>query len=432
MTKVRFLALALLLLAISAALLWWYRATPSPSQVPAVAASATRPNIILIIADDIGWKDYGFNGHPVLQTPHLDRLAQQGVVFDRGYTVNAICRPSLASMISGRYPYQHGITVNGRAINAKRGNLEWGHTPFSKRMSELQTLPRVLSGLGYRSLQTGKWWEEGFANGGFDEGDKKPEGLLGHVTRANTIGRAGLDPIYEFIDRQEDRPFFIWYAPQMPHTPHKAPADFMALYAGKAPDENTAKYWAMVSWFDQTVGDLMNYLDKKHLQDNTLVIYLADNGVIKAGENTAERGKDSPYEAGIRSPIIFHWPARWPAAQRNELASSIDIFPTLLEILQQPTGDLPGASLLPTIQGTGTLQRNAVAGEGYTDHGERLDNPRAFRWLRSGDWKLIEYTNGTVELYDVSRDPDERNNLAGLPGEVQRQLQQQMDQMLPP
>jgi len=410
------------------------------------------PNIIFIIADDIGWNDYHFNGHPVLQTPHIDELARTGVVFNNAYATNSICRPSLASIITGLYPSQHGITANARAINARRGEYDFGLPPYAKRMNELDTLPRELSKLGYRSLQTGKWWEEGYANGGFDEGDKKPTGLLRHVTRMNVIGRETLQPIFDFIDKNsidqnKQQPFFIWYAPQMPHTPYNPPEKFLAPYIGKASNEKIAKYWGMVTWFDDTIGQITAHLEAQGLRDNTLIVYMADNGVSMEDviENAGSAdGKDSPYEMGIHTPIIFNWPSHWQAAQRDALVSSIDVFPTLMDLLHSSitqtlsTQNLSGHSLLLTIVEGKPPGRDEVVGEGYVGQGKEVfDNPRKFRWIRlqqlPAQWKLIAYDDHRIELFNLTLDPNEQHNLSDEPPmlSIKAELLKKLSETLP-
>lgn len=407
------------LAALAAAWFVWHAPSSSPSL----------PNIIFIVADDIGHGDYHFAGHPEISTPHIDRLAQAGVVFSNGYTVNSICRPSLASLITGLYPSQHEITVNARNINTRRKSFEFGLPLYAQRMNELDTLPRQLATLGYRSLQTGKWWEEGFATGGFDEGDKIAEGIFRHVTRRNVIGREGLEPIFSFIDENKRQPFFIWYAPQMPHVPHNPPGHFLAPYAGIS-DDRVAKYYGMVSWFDDTIGQIVTHLEQQQLRDNTIIVYLADNGYSISSDilgDGSERGKDSPYESGIRMPIIFNWPGHWQPARRSDLASNIDIVPTLLDLLQPAHNHtLPGLSLLPALRDHAPVPRQSVAGESFVDTGkEEFDNTLAFRWLRFNEadgshWKFIRFADGRHELYRLDHDPNEQHNLANDPAHAER------------
>jgi uncharacterized sulfatase len=401
-----------------------------PGRHEAAFASALnhRPNIILIIADDIGWNDYGFmntgsNHHPAIQTPNIDELAREGVVFNNAYAPNSICRPSLASIITGLYPNQHGITANARPLNLRRGEYDIGLPPYAKRMNNLDTLPRELSKLGYRSYQAGKWWEEGYANGGFDDGDKKPEGLFRHVTRTNTIGREGLDPLFNFIDQNKQQPFFIWYAPQMPHTPHNPPEKFLSLYTDKTNDMALAKYWGMVTWFDDTIGQIIEHMQAQGLYDNTIIVYLSDNGVSMQDEIQnagANDGKDSPYEMGNRTPVIFRWPAHWQPAQRDAPISNIDIFPTIMDALQQPVHTVSGHSVLSTIMANTAPLRDYVVGESYVDPGKEVfDSPRKFRWIRRNDgkheWKLIAYRDRHIEMFDLAQDAGEKNNLADAP-----------------
>jgi len=411
------------------------------------AANPSLPNIIFIIADDIGWNDYSFNHHPAITTPNIDRLAREGVVFNNAYASNSICRPSLASIITGLYPSQHGITANARVINQRRGEYEFGLPPYAKRMNSLNTLPRELSKLGYRSYQAGKWWEEGYANGGFDDGDKKPEGLLRHVTRTNTIGREGLEPVFNFIDqnstdKKKQQPFFIWYAPQMPHTPHNPPAEFLNPYLQKTDNLNIARYWGMVSWFDDTVGKIIAHIEAQGLRDNTIIIYMADNGVSLQddSQNTGSSdGKDSPYEMGNRTPIIFNWPKHWQPAQRDALISSIDVFPTLMDVLQNPVNNLSGLSVLPTITenkipARGQSSGNYAVGEGYPDPGKEVfDSPRKFRWIRSAQWKLIAYADQHIELFNLAVDANEQQNLSGDPSllSVKTELLKKLNETLP-
>jgi len=436
------LAFALILIALSVVVLYGWRMYSLHHHVQHLPAE--RPNIVLIIADDIAWNDYGFNHHPFLQTPNLDKLAASGVVFNNGYSPSSICRPSLASIITGLYPSQHRITGNMRNIGQFRSDHSWALPPFAKRMSELQTLPRALKTLGYRSLQTGKWWEEDYSTGGFDDGDKKPEGFWRHVVPINRIGRFGMQPIYDFIEQSQQQPFFIWYAPQMPHQPWKPPEKYLALYRDKTSNTDLAGYWGMVTWFDDTVGQLIQYLDQHNLRDNTLIIYLADNGVYAPSDillTSPPKGKDTAYEYGNRTPIIFNWPSHWKPAQRDALASSIDLFPTLLELLQQPMrhdiqsgAAYPGVSLLHAITDNAPLKRNAVVGEIFPEGKENLDNRRELRWMRFNadhhTWKLIDNIGGATELYNLDTDPDENYNLAAQqPERVQHALQQLREQL---
>src|SRR5437867_594264 len=245
-----------------------------------------RPNIVLIISDDQGAGDYGFQGHPHVQTPHLDKLAAASLTFPRGYVPSSLCCPSLASIITGLYPHQHKITANdppavpGVAKDGRGSSPELA-ARWNGLLDKVPTLPRMLAAQGYLSFQTGKWWHGDFTRGGFTHGMTKG---ARHGDAGLTIGRQGLQPIYDFVAdaRRQQKPFFVWYAPFMPHTPHTPPDRLFQKYAAKTPSPHIARYWAMCEWFDETCGELLGYLEREKLAQNTLVVYLADNGWVQS------------------------------------------------------------------------------------------------------------------------------------------------------
>ena len=233
-----------------------------------------KPNILFIISDDQAWSDYGFMGHPHIATPRLDELARQSLTFTRGYTPVPLCRPSLATIITGLYPHQHGVTGNDptlpdRGVNAmaQRRNPKYAryYETIIENFVRRPNLVRDLTGAGYVALQTGKWWEgnpvktAGFTHAmtaGDQAGDR-------HGGAGLTIGRQGLEPITRFIEQAGDRPWFVWYAPLLPHAPHTPPEDLLEKYLKVAPSEPVARYWASVEWFDHTCGELLDYLDQQ-------------------------------------------------------------------------------------------------------------------------------------------------------------------------
>ncbi|MEZ0275056.1 MAG: sulfatase, partial [Roseimicrobium sp.] len=246
----------------------------------------TPPNVVLIISDDHHWADYGFMGHAEVKIPHLDKLASQSLLFTRGYVPSSLCCPSLATIISGQYPHQNFITSNdppGSSTGKLKQNdpaFQEGREKFNKHMDQLNTLPRVLGKQGYLSFQTGKWWQGNFARGGFTHGMTKGSR---HGDDGLKIGRETMQPMYDFMKmaKDEKKPFFVWYAPFLPHTPHNPPDRLLAKYKDKTPSLHVAKYWAMVEWLDETCGDLMKHLDDNGLAENTIVIYVSDNGWIQ-------------------------------------------------------------------------------------------------------------------------------------------------------
>lgn len=399
--------------------------------VPAAAVAAP-PNVLLIVGDDQGWTDYGFMGHEHVQTPHLDRLAAEGLVFKRGYVPSSLCRPSLATIITGLYPHQHGITSNDpplpKGLTEAQARLAPEFLALRRQMiarfEKSPSLPKLLEKAGYVSFQAGKWWEgDACRCGGFTAGMTHGDPAKGgrHGDEGLTIGRRGLQPVFDFLEqaRRAGRPFFVWYAPMMPHTPHDPPERLLARYRAKAPSVHVARYWAMCEWFDETVGELLGRLDQTGLAKDTLVIYLHDNGWIQdpASPQFAPRSKRSPYDGGVRTPIILRWPGRTRPTVSPHLAHSVDLAPTILHAAGlKPTPAMPGINLLDP---HGVASRTTVYGATFTHNAVDIHNPAAnlqYRWVIDGDLKLIRpdgaNVSGDPELYDLARDPFEKRNLA--------------------
>ena len=189
------------------------------------AWSDDRPNIVFILGDDQSWKDYGFMGSEVVSTPHIDDLAKNSLTFKRGYVAAPLCRPSLASMVTGLFPHQHGITGNDVFQRNNRAKLD---LPFREAFHQKTSFIKELVKLGYLAHQSGKWWEGSWKDGGFTHGmthgDPKKGGRHGDV--GLKIGRNGLKPITDFVEhaQKEQKPFLLWYAPFLPHTPHNPPS----------------------------------------------------------------------------------------------------------------------------------------------------------------------------------------------------------------
>ncbi len=234
-----------------------------------------------------------------------------------------------------------------------------------------------------------------------------------------------MQPIYNFISRArtEKKPFFVWYAPMLPHSPHNAPQRLLDKYKDRAPSLEHAKYWANVEWFDETCGQLLDYLDQQALAENTVVVYVTDNGWVQGTKADSEslRSKRTPYDAGVRTPIMIRWPGKVNAARSLRLASSLDIMPTLLAAAGvKPPANLPGLQLLDT---KAINERNSVFGASFTHDAVELRNPSAnvlSRWMIEGDWKLIAPVAGRTGedvpdhplLYNITADPEERNDLS--------------------
>jgi uncharacterized sulfatase len=381
----------------------------------------------MIIADDQHWRDYSFMGHEHIHTPNIDRLAAESLVFTHGYVPSSLCCPSLASIVTGLYPHQHLVTSNDPPIPAGVSRRDFrqteafreGREVMNRHLEAVPTLPRLLAQAGYESLQTGKWWQGNYRRGGFTHGMTHGER---HGDEGLEIGRKTMQPIYDFIAeaRRNDRPFFVWYAPMMPHSPHNPPKRILAKYRDATPSFEVAKYWGMVDWFDETVGQLLHHLDEEKLSDNTIIVYLADNGWItdpKTGGFTAD-SKLSQYDNGLRTPIMIRWPGHVKPGRPESLAMSIDLAPTLLAVAGlKPTLQMPGINLLDA---KAVADRKAIFGECFNHNSQDLNKPAAslyWRWMIEGNWKLIvpDKTNkpaSRVELYDLATDPFEKHNLA--------------------
>lgn len=409
---------------------------------------AAPPNVVMIIGDDQGWTDYGFMGHPHVRTPSLDKLASQSLVFKHGYVPSSLCRASLATMITGLFPHQHGITSNDppyppgktQAQAMKDDRYLADRAAMVARFEKVPNLAKLLGAAGYVSLQSGKWWEGNACRcGGFTEGMTHGDPTKGgrHGDAGLTIGRQGLKEVFDFMDhaKADGKPFYLWYAPMMPHLPHTPPDRLFVKYKDKAPSPLVAKYWAMCEWFDETVGDLLAHLDEQGLAENTLVVYLHDNGWIQDPEANryAPKSKQSQYDGGVRTPILLRRPGTIKPGTSDALAHSIDLAPTILTACgRKPTADMPGVNLLDP---AAVPKRDAVFGEIFEHTAVDIAKPAAnlkWRWVVAGNWKLIvpnpaRVPGAAVELYDLAADPDETRNLAEKHPERVAALRQRLD-----
>ncbi|MEM6469402.1 MAG: sulfatase [Planctomycetota bacterium] len=415
------------------------------------------PNIVLLLSDDMAWKDYGFMGHPAIQTPNLDQLASEAAVFTRGYVPTALCRPSLATLLTGQYASTHGITGNDPSPKYADRGSELYKQRCAKLISFLdrfESLPKRLSGQGYLSHQSGKLWEGSYRNAGFTHGMTRgfPERGGRHGDDGLTIGRKGIKPIDDFLDlaTKEGKPFFLWYAPFLPHTPHTPPQRLFDKYKKGRP-KTIAKYYAMCEWFDETCGQLMASLKDRGLTENTLVVYLTDNGWIQDpdGPRYAARSKQTPYEGGIRTPIFYWMPGKIKAGLRDDLATSLDIYPTMLSAAGcEIEPDLPGRNLLAELKSGKPIDREMIFGEGFAHDIADVDDPEAsllYRWCISGRWKLLLTYDGEVnryksthprnergpQLFDLFTDPDEQTNLATQHPEVVSRMASAIERWYP-
>ena len=414
----------------------------------ALPTQAAPPNVLLIVGDDQAWTDYGFMGHEHIQTPHLDKLARESLVFKHGYVPSSLCRASLATMITGLYPHQHGITSNDpplpKGLKGAQVNKDPGYLKLRAEMVAIfersPTLPKLLEKEGYISLQVGKWWEGNACRcGGFTEGLTHGDPAKGgrHGDEGLKIGREGLQPVFDFLDKakKDNKPFFVWYAPMMPHSPHNPPERLLNHYKDKTKSIHVARYWAMCEWFDETIGDLLDKLDKNGQAKDTLVIYLHDNGWIQDPDspNYAPRSKRSQYDGGVRTPILVRWPGHSRPGENEALAHSVDLAPTILAAAGlKPTKDMPGINLLDPHW---VASRDAIFGEIFEHNAIDIHKPAAnlqYRWIVEKNWKLIvprepNVKDGKIELYDLAKDPFEKDNLAARNAEKVADLSRKLD-----
>ena len=417
--------------------------------------AAEKPNIVIILSDDQAWTDYGFMGHEEIRTPHLDKLAGRSLLFERGYVASPLCRPSLASMLTGRFPSDHGVAGNDVDAKNNRAVLD---EPVKASFHKLPSFVKLLTANGYLAHQSGKWWEGSFKDGGFTHGMTlaDPARDARHGDAGLTIGREGIKPITDFLDHTiaEKKPFLLWYAPFLPHTPHNPPQRLLKKHTRPGRAADVARYYAMCEWFDETCGTLLDALNLRGLTENTIIIYICDNGWAATTANAADpnqknfkgfslRSKSSPFENGIRTPIMLSWPGRIEPSRPGDLAHAIDVFPTIAAAagLKAPDG-LPGINLMDE---TARKGRDTVFGVAHSVHNMTPGNPDStlqYRWCVSGDWKLLVRHHGSdttqyrnihiwdklaIRLYNLKDDPHEQNELSATHPEIVEKLRKEID-----
>lgn len=424
---------------------------------PLDAARDKPPNIVLILSDDQAWGDYGFMGHDVIQTPHLDALAKRSLLFERGYVTSPLCRPSLASMVTGLYPHQHGVTGNDVDGSNNRAALS---AAVTEQFHKLPSMVKTLVANGYLAHQSGKWWEGSYADGGFTHGmtHGDPERGGRHGDAGLKIGRraegqkgkegtdipGSMQPIADFMDHavQQDKPFFVWFAPFLPHTPHNPPDRLLKKYTKGGRALDVAKYYAMCEWFDETCGELVKQVDDRGLREDTVFLYICDNGWAARSTNAGDpnqeqwggfalKSKGSPFENGIRTPIMVSWPGKVVPGVSKEFASAIDLFPTACAAagVEAPRG-LPGLNLM---DGEAVSGREIMFGVTHAIHNMTPGNPDGtlqYQWAVQGDYKVIvrykgENKTGYARVHNWDQEPVRFYNLAADPGETDNLAEKQ-------
>ncbi|MBK3519736.1 sulfatase [Carboxylicivirga marina] len=408
------------------------------------------PNILFILIDDLGWKDVGYMGSCFYETPHIDQLANDGVVFTNAYAPAANCAPSRACIMSGQYPSRHGIYTVGSSERGRAEDRKLIPIPNTTTLADsIITLAETLQKAGYQTAHIGKWHlgddpcQQGFNLNiaGSHEGHPKSyfspyknpkleDGPEGEYLTDRLTSEA-IHFLKENAPHKTGRPFFLYLPYFTVHTPLQGKEASIEKYRHKEDCEgqNHAVYAAMVESADQNVGRLMEALTEFGIRENTLVIFFSDNGGISkfSSQNPLRAGKGSYYEGGIREPLIVSWPAQFPGGKTIDVpVSGIDFYPTLMEaagISQDVKPILDGESLLPLVKDGKKLERKALYWhfpiylQAYDPQKDQSRDPlfrtRPGSAMRLGKWKLHEYfENGALELYNLNEDLGETDNLA--------------------
>ena len=415
----------------------------------ALSQARRKPNLVVILADDMGYGDIACYGSPDVATPNIDSIAQNGTRFTDGYVSCAVCSPSRAALLTGCYQQRFGHEFNSGPIE-REAQVGFG-LPSSARI-----IPQYLKPAGYRSMAVGKWhlgarpgyhpqergFDEffGFLTGGNDFVIRRTPGARAvgadgeepniRAERRDPI-RRGKDPVAEdryltdafgdeavrFIERNKNNPFFLYLAPNAIHTPLHATERYLDRFAN-IKNEKHRMLAAMTSALDGAVGALLAKLRETGLEKDTMLVFLSDNGcpvMTGAGTNGPLNGqKVTYYEGGIRVPFMMQWPGRIPAGKTyREPVVSRDILPTFLVaagIAPPSSAVFDGVNLLPFLNGKGT-PHDALFWRGGQG-----------RAVRKGKWKLVEFGDSFSRLYDLSSDLGEKTDLAAKYPQVVKEL----------
>ena len=394
----------------------------------------------------MGWRDVGFMGSEYYETPNIDELAADGMIFTNAYAYAAAanCAPSRSCMMSGQWSQRHGVyTVN----NSDRGkSLTRKIIPTENiwHLDESQyILTEALKDAGYTTCHAGKWHItkdptlSGFdVNiGGSDAGNPgsyyppyRSVPSLKAPTNDYYLTNLVMDKTLEFLNSVEDKPFFMYYSPYAVHTPIQPVKSLLSKYENKSEwnGQNNAKYATMVENLDTQIGRMIVNLKESGKLENTFILFISDNGgLYKVTKQWPLRaGKGSYYEGGIREPMFAFWKDKISAGSRSEVpVTNLDFYPTILEVagIEKPADKvLDGQSILPVLTGKGELNERPLFWHFpiYLEGGNKETQDPVFRTrpgsaVRLGDWKLIQYfENNDIELYNLKEDISEKNNLA--------------------
>ncbi|MCS6864478.1 MAG: sulfatase-like hydrolase/transferase [Gemmataceae bacterium] len=430
---------------------------PSPPPQPAQA-----PNVVLIVIDDLGWRDLGCYGSTFYKTPHIDQLAREGLRFTQFYAASPVCSPTRASILTGRYPVRVNITdwIPGRKDQPDR-RLKRPAIRDALPLNEL-TIAEALQARGYITGHIGKWHlggpgflpqDQGFDVNIAGGANNVPFDYFAPYKNAQGQVMVGLEKseageyltdrlareAEKFLDQYHDKPFFLYWPHYAVHRPLQAKPDVIAKYpnAPQAGRQSNPVYAAMIESVDDAVGRLVKKLDDLKLTEQTLVIFTSDNGglaTIDGGPTGAtfngplREGKGYLYEGGIRVPCIMKWPGHIrPATTTDDISGTIDLFDTILEVTQpaakrtpeQPSPPRDGVSLVPLFRGKKLPDRDLFWH--YPHYSNQGGKPCSA--IRHGDYKLIRhYENDRFELFNIATDISEHRNLVAEKPAIVREL----------
>ena len=417
------------------------------------AEPAKKPNIVYIVADDLGWKDVGFNGCADIKTPNLDRLAETGVRFTQFYA-QPMCTPTRAALLTGRYPFRYGLqTIVIPSVSTYGlATDEW-------------LLPQALKEAGYQTAIIGKWhlghgdkkywpkqrgfdYQYGPLIGELDYFTHEEHGVVDWYRNNKVVKEKGYtttllgnDAVSYVNERDAGTPFFLYLTFNAPHTPYQAPQEYIDRYKS-IEDPTRRTYAAMVTCLDDEIGRVVAALDKKGMRDNTLIVFQSDNGgtrnamftgvmtdvskiKIPCDNGPYRDGKGMLYEGGTRVCALANWPGHIPAGVTvNEMIHVVDLYPTLAKLTGASTGKcrpLDGLDVWGTISEGKPSPRTEI-----------VYNIEPFRAaIRQGDWKLVWRTllPSSVELYNIAQDPSEKNNVAAENPDKVAELQKRIEEL---
>jgi arylsulfatase A len=402
------------------------------------AATPTKPNVVLILADDYGWRDAACYGSDLYQTPNLDRLARDGVRFTEAYSACTVCSPTRAAIMTGKYPARLHVTDWIPGLPPENPKLlvpDWTkYLPL-----EETTLAEAFKGAGYATASIGKWHLGG------EKYYPEEQGFDLNIAGTHTPGVASYFAPYQiptlpdgpageyvtdrlgaeaarWIDANQDKPFFLYLPHFAVHTPIQAKRELIEKYrAKKKPGQvhTNEVYAAMIESMDETVGRIRSKLDELKLADNTIIVFASDNGGrVPTTSNLPLRvGKGACYEGGTRVPLIVYAPRVTRAGGiRNTPVISMDLFPTLLELAglkREARTAVDGFSLVPLLRRNAKLKRDELFWHYPHYQHYQLGGTTPYGAIRKGDFKLIEFFDDMrVELYDLKKDLGEQHNLA--------------------